>query len=77
MDKKKIGWVSWSMLVKPKNKGGLRVGCLNSLNLSLLAKWWWRMKSDKNELWFRFIKAMHKLHLVDGKPLVKKTIPGV
>lgn len=69
--------VSWSLVLNPKNKGGLGVDFLNLLNLSLLANLCWRMKYGKNDLWFRCIKAMNNLHLVDGKPLAKKTILGV
>lgn len=50
IDKWKIFWVSWSVVTKPKDKYGLGVGFLNSLNLSILAKWWWRLESKEKDL---------------------------
>lgn len=38
---KKIHWVGWNMVAKSKCDGGLGVGCLRSMNLALLCKWWW------------------------------------
>ncbi|KAJ0535651.1 hypothetical protein HanIR_Chr09g0432941 [Helianthus annuus] len=35
----KNSWVRWEKILKPKNKGGLGVNCLKTLNMSLLAKW--------------------------------------
>ena len=28
-------------------------------NLALLGKWWWRMMSDKEGLWYRVLKARY------------------
>lgn len=38
--KRKINWVSWKKIVSPKEVGGLALGSLRSLNLSLIGKWW-------------------------------------
>nr|KAJ0212898.1 hypothetical protein LSAT_V11C400187120 [Lactuca sativa] len=76
-DKKKINWVAWDMVNKPKDNGGLEVGCLDSANLALLAKWWWRLKGEIDSVWFTCIQSIHNLNLIDGKPLAKYSLKGV
>ncbi|KAJ9562069.1 hypothetical protein OSB04_007229 [Centaurea solstitialis] len=43
-------------VISPMEFGGLGVGSLRSLNLALLAKWCWRLKTDRAALW-------NKLHV--------------
>ena len=38
--------VSWEVIEKPKNEGGLGVGNLVVKNLALLFKWWWRFSKE-------------------------------
>ncbi|KAD5802790.1 hypothetical protein E3N88_14150 [Mikania micrantha] len=38
---------------------GMGLGSLKIINMSLLAKWWWRFKSDKNGLWRKVIWVVH------------------
>jgi hypothetical protein len=38
--KKKYHFVKWSVINKPKKKGGLGVKDLRKMNISLLYKWW-------------------------------------
>ncbi|GKE29247.1 RNA-directed DNA polymerase, eukaryota, reverse transcriptase zinc-binding domain protein, partial [Tanacetum coccineum] len=38
---------------------GLNIGCLKALNWSLLAKWWWRFKTEKNSLWKKVVCSFH------------------
>ena len=65
------------LATKPKEIGGLGVGCFDSSNLSLLAKWWWRLKNKCDLFWFSCIKAIHNPFLIDGKLMAKKSIKGV
>jgi hypothetical protein len=44
--KKKIAWVSWSNICKPKKDGGLGIRDLRLVNIALLAKWRWRILSE-------------------------------
>nr|GEZ34034.1 RNA-directed DNA polymerase, eukaryota, reverse transcriptase zinc-binding domain protein [Tanacetum cinerariifolium] len=39
---------------------GLSFGSLKAFNLALLQKWHWRLVSNPNLLWVRFIKAIHE-----------------
>jgi hypothetical protein len=56
---KKIAWVKWDSVCLPVNNGGLGVRRLGEFNLSLLGKWCWRLKVDKEGLWYRILKARY------------------
>lgn len=47
----KICWVKWRKICQPKSKGGLGVRDIKLVNLSLLAKWKWRLLEDEPALW--------------------------
>ena len=48
---RKIAWVRWSKVCLPKARGGLGVRDIRKVNLSLLAKWRWRLIHGDNMLW--------------------------
>ncbi|KAI3517218.1 hypothetical protein L1887_16430 [Cichorium endivia] len=73
----KIKWVKWEKVVAPKDKGGLGLGSLKALNIALITKWWWRLRSEKTALWSRVIKGIHNLTNKPAEYLAKKSIPGV
>jgi len=50
-DQNKICWVKWSKICQPKAKGGLGVRDIKLVNISLLAKWRWRLLSEEDLLW--------------------------
>ncbi|KAL4568705.1 hypothetical protein LXL04_024320 [Taraxacum kok-saghyz] len=54
-----MAWVSWDLIMACKDKGGLDIGSLVSLNLSLILKWKWRVFNDSNMLWVKMIKFMY------------------
>ncbi|CAI9299929.1 unnamed protein product [Lactuca saligna] len=76
-NKHKICWVSWSCALGPKEKGGLGIGSLRSLNLSLLTKWLWRFKNQPNALWRQVVCGIHNLSRKPIHNLVKKSLTGV
>jgi hypothetical protein len=45
-NKKKVYWVSWKRICKPKCKGGLGIKNLTKFNISLMCKWWWKLEDD-------------------------------
>jgi hypothetical protein len=48
---RKINWVNWKTVCHPKDYGGLGVRDVVLVNLSLLAKWKWRLLQGENALW--------------------------
>nr|GEV64276.1 RNA-directed DNA polymerase, eukaryota, reverse transcriptase zinc-binding domain protein [Tanacetum cinerariifolium] len=52
---KKIPWISWNSTLTSKDKGGLGIGSLYSLNHALLQKWRWRFLHNPHALWARLI----------------------
>jgi len=48
---KKISWVKWEAVCQQKSKGGLGVKDIRVMNMSLLAKWRWRLLDGENTLW--------------------------
>jgi hypothetical protein len=47
----KVCWVKWDDVCKPKKEAGLGIRDLRLMNLSLLAKWRWKLLSRGNEVW--------------------------
>jgi len=73
-EKNKIHWVSWKVVLGPKNKGGLGIG--SSLNWALMIKWLYRFKGEKHALCRKVVCGIHN---ADRKPLhslSKKSICG-
>ncbi|KAF5790976.1 putative RNA-directed DNA polymerase [Helianthus annuus] len=58
-EKAKMNWVAWDKTIAPIEYGGLGFGSLRDSNLAMLAKWWWRFKTEKEGLWRRVIWAIH------------------
>nr|KAJ0215457.1 hypothetical protein LSAT_V11C300123840 [Lactuca sativa] len=77
-EQKKINWVSWKFVTAPKEIGGLGLGSLKVLNLSLITKWIWRLKVDSSGLWSKVIKAgvqdELKLFDIDMEEIMMKKI---
>lgn len=42
--KRKYALISWKWVCMPKELGGMGVLDLHSMNISLLLKWWWKLK---------------------------------
>nr|GFA16724.1 RNA-directed DNA polymerase, eukaryota [Tanacetum cinerariifolium] len=59
---KKIPWISWRLVLASKEKGGLNIGSLYSLNHALIQKWRWRFFNNPQALWVILIKSIHGEH---------------
>jgi hypothetical protein len=57
--RKRICWVKWMDVCKPKKDGGLGIRDLRLVNYSLLAKWRWKLLEEGEEVWKSVIKARY------------------
>ncbi|MCH88010.1 LINE-1 reverse transcriptase like [Trifolium medium] len=55
----KILWVSWGDVCRSKKDGGLGVKDLKLFNLSLLAKWRWRLLTEDKPQWKLVLEAKY------------------
>nr|GFC57148.1 RNA-directed DNA polymerase, eukaryota, reverse transcriptase zinc-binding domain protein [Tanacetum cinerariifolium] len=63
---KKIPWISWKLTLASKDKGGLGIGSIYSLNHALIQKWRWHFFNNPHALWVQVIKAIHGDHGVNS-----------
>ena len=38
------------------------MGTIKSLNISLMVKWWWRLRTGASTIWAAVIKGIHNLN---------------
>lgn len=53
-EKRKIAWVKWEVVCKPKLEGGLGVKDLEWFNIALLTKWRWRLIKGEMGYGYKF-----------------------
>jgi hypothetical protein len=56
---RKINWVSWKKVCQPKEEGVLGVRDIRLVNLSLLAKWRWRLIHHDDALWKEVLREKY------------------
>jgi hypothetical protein len=56
---KRVNWIKWEDVCKPKRLGGLGVRDLRLVNISLLTKWRWRLLNGGNSLWREVIRSKY------------------
>ncbi|KAJ0749948.1 putative RNA-directed DNA polymerase [Helianthus annuus] len=76
-EEKKMHWVAWEKVSRPKNHGGLGLSKLEVINNSLLTKWGWRFKTEENNLWKKIIIALHSSRSGWECIPYRKTLSGV
>jgi hypothetical protein len=52
-DVRKINWVKWVNVRRPLEEGGLGIRNLRILNLALLGKWGWKIRNERNDVWYK------------------------
>ncbi|OMO91306.1 reverse transcriptase [Corchorus capsularis] len=65
---KKLHYVNWNQVCKPKENGGLDIVDLDIKNRGLLKKWVWRFGNEKDSLWRKIIVEKGKLNPLDLQP---------
>jgi len=56
---KKIAWVKWEKICKPKEVGGLDIRDIRLFNVALLAKWKWRLGMEDKGLWKQVLESKY------------------
>ncbi|KAJ0589501.1 putative reverse transcriptase zinc-binding domain-containing protein [Helianthus annuus] len=77
VEERKLHWVAWDKVTRPKKCGGLGLSKLQLVNTSLLSKWGWRYKTDMNCLWKEVIEALHSSRVGWECIPFKKSLSGV
>ncbi|OMO79278.1 hypothetical protein CCACVL1_13790 [Corchorus capsularis] len=68
-DLKKIHWINWNQVCKPKEIGGLDIVDLDLNNRGLLKKWVWRFGNERNSLW-RMCNLILLLYISYGMTII-------
>jgi hypothetical protein len=58
-ESRKINWIKWEKICKAKDKRGLGIRDLRVFNIALLGKWWWRVRNDKESLWYLVLEKKY------------------
>jgi hypothetical protein len=74
-NRRKINWVKWEEVCKPKKEGGLGVRDLRLTNLSLLAKWRWKLLQPEEEFWKSIVSAKYGNGVVGVCNLGEEQLP--
>jgi len=56
---RKIAWVSWENICKPKEMGGLGIRDIENFNTALLAKWKWRLGVEDHGVWKQILDSKY------------------
>ena len=56
---RKVHWVGWQKVTKPKKEGGLGLQAAKGRNTALLAKLNWRFHTEKDSLWAHVLKSKY------------------
>jgi len=62
---RKFCWVKWSKVCQPKARGGLGIRDVKLVNLSLLAKWIWRLLQGGGALWKEVLQEKYGMRIGD------------
>lgn len=76
-EKKKIPWVRWAEVCKPKSGGGLGVKDLSAFNQSLLGKWRWQLVAGNSSLWRNVLVAKYGPDIIGTPSLSTLSLPRV
>jgi hypothetical protein len=72
---RKVCWVKWKKVCQPRGKGGLGVRDVKLMNMSLLAKWKWRILQEEQPLWKKVLVEKYGDHVSGLVPCVELRWP--
>jgi len=56
---RKLFWIKWESVCKPKEEGGLEIKKIGKFNIALLAKWERRLGMDNQGLWKEILESKY------------------
>lgn len=56
---RKMHWIGWKKVTKPKEEGGLGLQTAKGQNIALLAKLDWRLTTQKEALWAKVLRQKY------------------
>jgi hypothetical protein len=71
----RISWVKWDTVCKPKRLGGLGVRDIRAVNISLLAKWRWRLLGNDNAMWKEVLRSKYGVNAVGSVTINENSKP--
>jgi hypothetical protein len=71
----KINWIRWDMVCQEKCNGGLGVRDMRVTNLSLLAKWKWRLLQNDGSMWKMVLVARYGSRILYKPDLENVSFP--
>jgi hypothetical protein len=74
---RRISWVKWSVVCKERKKGGLGVRDIRIVNLSLLAKWRWRIILPGRPLWKEVLIAKYGDQIIHQVEWANISFPSI
>ncbi|KVI01510.1 Endonuclease/exonuclease/phosphatase, partial [Cynara cardunculus var. scolymus] len=71
---KKLNRVAWERVLSDKKSGGLGIGSLRALNLAMLAKCWWRERTQVQATWNAAVSLCNSLQFVSRNSRSRRTV---
>ncbi|MCH80013.1 LINE-1 reverse transcriptase like, partial [Trifolium medium] len=71
----KTCWVKWDDICRPKKEAGLGIRDLRLVNISLLAKWRWKLLSHEYEVWKEVVMARYGRDIIGKRNIGELDAP--
>ncbi|CAM8979776.1 unnamed protein product [Rhodiola kirilowii] len=68
--RRKVHYVKWDVVTRPRKFGGLGIQGLVEKNMILLTKWWWKLVTGEGGLWRRMIMNKYDIAGAHDQSLV-------
>jgi hypothetical protein len=73
---RRISWVKWKEVCKPKSQGGLGVRDVGKVNLSLLIKWRRKLLQEEDAVWKKVLVARYGEEVISNVHWIDHPIPN-